>query len=149
MIPEGSLGDEVLKELYGLEIPALERRGEYIPNCISFDPLLAWTVEDDIQELAALLKVRLCPIGIAGRSMAFILLADTGHLLLMGIAEFGVLLEGNSLEAGMSRILHGESGDSLLFSEAPESRLASVHLTAPGKEPIAIGPEGIRGISGR
>jgi hypothetical protein len=112
-LPEASLEEFplaslILDELYGLKVTPIRQDLKHFGVNVKFDPLMVEGQEGEVAKLGDLLCVRLYPLGIVDNSIAILLIADTGHTLMLGIPSRGVILCGDSFGQGMYSILAGE-----------------------------------------
>ena len=136
---------EVLDQLAGLEIAPIQATGKERPLRVSFETAIAKGYGEEIEELGKRLRVQLAPIGNVGNGVAILLMADSGHVLLLGYADKGAMVAGTTFGEGMSRVLGGCAARPIVFSDDPNRTFWNDAFEA---DPTAFrpGPEGLSGL---
>ena len=142
-----SLAGKVLASLHDLKVQPPVSTGTFRPLGVNFDPTIAYGYEAAIKNLGRCLNVELVPIGSVGGGLAILLMAETGHLLLLGYAEPGLMLAGKSFSEGMKRILLGEPMPAIQPSIDPDGICSLEPAEAAGLSIIYLGPKGLAGLN--
>lgn len=136
---------QVLEQLAGLEIAPTSVIGKERPLRVFFETAIAEGYEEEIEELGKRLHVQLAPIGNVGNGVAILLMADSGHILLLGYADKGAMVVGTTFGEGMSRVLGGRKAKPIVFSDDPNRTFWNDEFEA---DPTAFrpGPEGLNSL---
>ena len=119
VLEEFPLASQILDELHGIKVKPIMQDKLHFGTNVEFDPLFVEGQEEEVVTLGELLCVHLYPLGVVDNMMATLLIADTGHLLMLGMPVRGVLLCGDSFGQGMRSILTGEKERPIFFENDP------------------------------
>jgi hypothetical protein len=103
--------------------------------------------EDEIGEIEKRLKTRISPIANVGNGVAIMLLAETGHVLLLGYSSRGLLLAGMSFGEGVKAILAGEMKRPVFFTDDPQKLFWNDQWDPQDASTFFLGYEGLNSDS--
>ena len=140
-----SNAERILAELHGLEVMPFEEAGRWRKFRVCFGPEIARGYEDEIRELGVRLNAHVAPIANVGNGVAIMLISDTGHILLLGYAESGVLLAGSTFGEAMQKTLAGEGFRTVCFTGDGDGRFWNEEFDYDDPTNYHPGPTGLRG----
>jgi len=111
-------GLESVALLSGRELSPGERTGHYMPFNVMFEKGLRARhqelTEADHDEINEGLGEIFTPIATVGRGLAALLASASGHYILCGICEPGILYVANDLAMALTRLSHGYPSAALI-----------------------------------
>lgn len=140
--------ERILTELHGLEALPVEGASPWRKFRVRFETDIAQGYEEEIRELERRLHVHLAPVANVGNGVAIMLIADTGHVLLLGYAGKGVLLAGATFGEAMHKTLTGEGFRTVCFTDDAEGQFLYEGFDRSDPTNYWPGPRGLRELSG-